>query len=202
MTLTAAVAGTAANSLATTETLAGAGNQFGGAVLSGGVSGDVIGIDTKPVDFSDWKFGCLNKVEPQTETKNEDRECSKGVAGGFRLKKRQWVTRDMAQVSTLEFNHLHHRLSYGLAENPTPGTEQTPYEQTFREITGWLRLEQNNEERGPFLDLEVRAVLRLPSIPVIENATALPIWEFEYLGDDGGGLETILFYAANATARA
>lgn len=202
MTLTAAVAGTAANSLATTETLAGSGNQFGGATLSGGVSGDVIAVDTKPTDFSDWKFGCLNKVEPQVETKSEERECSRGVSGGFRLKKREWVTRDMAQVTTLEFNHLHHRLCYGLDADPTLGVEQTPFSKTFREINGWMRLEQNKEEGGPFMDLEVRATLRIPSKPVIENATGTPVFEFEYIGDDGGGLETILFYAENATARA
>lgn len=201
MDLTAVVAGTAANSIATTETLTGAGNVFGAATLTGGVSGDEIGVDTKPTDFTGWKFGCLNQVEPQTETQTEDRECSRGVSGGFRLKKRQWVTRDMAQVTTLEFNQLHHRLAYGLSADPTPGTEQTPYDQTFREISGWMRLEKNKEEGGPFLDLEVRAVLRLPSQPTIKNETASPVWEFEYVGDDGGGLESILFYAAGATTR-
>ncbi|GAA5482054.1 hypothetical protein [Haloferula sargassicola] len=202
MTVTATTAGTAGNAIATTETFTGAGNVFGAATLAGGVSGDTIGLDTKPVDFTGWKFGCLNQVEPQTETKSEDRECSKGLQGGFRVKKRQWVTRDMAQVTTLEFNQLHHRLAYGLSEDPTPGTEQTPFEETFREITGWMRTEQNKEEGGPFLDMEIRATLRLPSTPAIKNETASPVWEFEYVGDDGGGLETILFYPPGASARA
>lgn len=201
MDVTAIDAGVAGNAIATTETFTGVGNVFGGATLTGGVNGDEVAVDTKPVSFAAWKLGCVNQVVPQSETKTEDRECSNGVAGGFKVKKRQWVTRDMAEVSMLEFSSLHHRLAYGLDADPTPGSEQEPFTQVFRELDGWMRIEKNKEEGGPFCDLEVRCKVRLPSVPQISNDTATPIYEFEYIGDDGGGLQSVLFYAPGAATR-
>lgn len=193
MVVTALTAGTAGNSLATTETLAGGGNEFGAATLLGGVSGDVIGIDTQPVDFSEFEFGNINQVVPKREVKTEQREAGRGSQGGYRIKNRSWVTQDMYEFTTLEFNAYHHRLNYGLSADPTPGVEQTPFDKTFRELYGWFKATKYKEDGAELCTLVVWGVLRLPSVPEIKNETASPVWELEILGSGSNELDSIKF---------
>lgn len=195
MTLTAKTAGTEGNAIATTETLAGAGNQFGAATLTGGVSGDTVAIDTKPVDFSEYEFGCINRVKHNPEKKTEDRECGRGSQGGYRIKRREWVTRDAFDFTTLNYNALFHRLAFGLAADPTPGVEQTPFDKNFRELEGWLQAKCYKENGDLLCTLEVWIVLRLGDIPEWKNESGSPVYQFEVLGSGSYDLDSILFAA-------
>jgi hypothetical protein len=195
MDLTAKTAGTEGNAIATTETFTAAGNVFGAATLTGGVSGDVVAIDTKPTDFTEYEFGCINRVQYQPEKKTEERECSRKGQGGYKVKQRIWIVRDAIEFTTLEYNEVFHQLSFGLATLPTPGVEQTPFDSTFREIDGWMQIICYKENGGVLCTLEAWGTLRLGEVPEWKNESGSPIYQFEFIGSGDFDLDSILFAA-------
>lgn len=195
MTLTAKTAGTEGNAIATTETFAGATNLFGAATLTGGVSGDTVAIDTKPVVFTEHEFGCINRVQYQPEKKTEERESSRKAQGGYKVKQRIWVVRDAIEFTTLEYNEVFHQLSFGLSALPTPGIEQTPFDATFRELEGWMQIICYKESGDVLCTLEVWGTLRLGDVPEWKNESGSPVYQFEFEGSGSYDLDTILFAA-------
>lgn len=196
MAITAKTAGTGGNAIATTETFTAAGNVFGAATLTGGVSGDTVAIDTKPVDFSEYEFGSINRVQYQPEKKTEEREKGRGSKGGYQVKQRIWIVRDAFEFTTLEYNEVYHQLAFGLATAPTPGVSQKIFETTFREMEGWMMITCYKENGDKLCDLEVWGVLRLGEVPEWKNESGSPIYQFEYLSSGAYDLDEILFAPA------
>lgn len=191
MVITAKAVGDGGNAIATTETLVGAGNQFGAATLTGGVSGTAIAIDTKPVDFSQHEFGCISNVKPDSTKKTEERECGRGAQGGYQVKQRVWIVRDAFNFTTLKYNAIFHQLSFGLATAPTPGSSHRPFDTAFRELEGWMQFHVHKERGGKLCELDVWGVLRLGDVPEWKNESGSPVYNFEVLGSGDYDLDDI-----------
>lgn len=94
MDVTAKVPGTGANTLATTETLAGGGNQWGGATLAGGT-----GTDAFLARLQNLVFNFANTVSPIV-----DENAARAIAGHFVANRAPNGTFDPEMVSQATFD--------------------------------------------------------------------------------------------------
>ncbi|MEM1085949.1 MAG: hypothetical protein AAGI48_17705 [Verrucomicrobiota bacterium] len=164
------------------------------------VDGGTASISSLPdndpaTNWTDFEFGCINRVQWSPEYKEEDRECADTVNGGYRTRKRRWVDRDMFDFTTLEYNENHHRLAFGIDGAITPGTGQTPFATKFREIDGWLRIVAGKEDGTELCTGHLWVRLRLGDVPEWANASGSPVYQIEYLSSGSNDLDDITFAA-------
>lgn len=197
MVVTAKIGGTNGNAIVTTETLVGAGNQWGAATLTGGVSGDTASISSKPALDEDWKeheFACISRVKRNPIKKSEELECGRGARGGYAVTVREWIVRDTTEFQAIAYHPIHHQLSFGLAAPIVLGVAQPVNRTTFREIVGWMRIVAFTETGAKFCTQESWECLRLGDVPEWKNETGKPIYQMEFIGSGDYDLDDVVFH--------
>ena len=97
--------------------------------------------DDDPIEnWTDYNLGCVQDVQFDSETEDEEDYCP-AETGGYSKTITRTTVRDTMTLTLKDHSEPIFRLLFGLNQKLTGATGQQPFENLGdREITGWLRL--------------------------------------------------------------
>ena len=100
----------------------------------------VIPDDDPITNWTDYNLGCVQEVQFDSETEDEEDYCP-AETGGYSKSITRTTVRDTMTLTLKDHSEPIFRLLFGLNQKLTGLTGQQPFENLGdREITGWLRL--------------------------------------------------------------
>jgi hypothetical protein len=143
----------------------------------------VIPDDDPITNWTDYSLGCIQEVQFDSETEDEEDYCP-AETGGYSKSITRTTVRDTMTLTLKDHSEPIFRLLFGLNQKLTGLTGQQPFENLGdREITGWLRLRGVGSAAEALAIVKVEVKMRISDYPGWSQTAAKPVVEMEVIAN-------------------